>query len=349
MSRLEKIFVKKIELCNTPKEFVILMTISFGLCLISNANAQGFDAESVVNYQSVTIGYPGNTNDSSGFGNVSYTYNIGKYDVTIGQYTIFLNHVAESDPHQLWNPGMAQPYVQGIKRTGVSGSYVYSVMTQYTESNLSSESMPITGVSWFSAARFANWMANGQLRGTESAGTTETGAYNLDGIVNGKTVARNDINPNTGESPSYYIPTENEWYKAAYYYIPTGVTGSYYTYATQSNTLPGNIIGSSSNLANFLYDSESGYCVTQSQLFEPTTYLTNVGTFSGSPSFFQTFDQTGNVWEWNDLTGQASLQKGLRGAAWTSPPAYMSSSYRLIVSPAGGAVNVGFRLSGPGQ
>ncbi len=342
--------MEKIEFCNIPKICLILMTITLGLSSNSNAYAQAFGAESIVNYENVAIRYPGNTNDNTGFGSVNYIYNLGKYTVTIGQYAIFLNHVAVTDPYQLWNPGMTQPYVQGISRSGASGNYVYSVMTQYSAANLSSESMPITGVSWFSAARFANWMANGQAIGPESAGTTENGAYNLNGTLKGKTSARNEINPNTGEIPTYYIPTENEWYKAAYYYVQGGGSlGNYYTYATQSNTVPGNIVGSGLNLSNFLYDSESGYCVTQSQLFEPSTYLTDVGTFSGSPSFFQTFDQTGNVWEWNDLTGQASLQKGLRGAAWTSPPAYMPSSYRLIVSPASGAVNAGFRLSGPGS
>ena len=51
--------------------------------------------------------------------------------------------------------------------------------------------MPITGVSWYNAARFANWMANGQPVGVEDSTTTENGAYNLNGMISGGAVAKN--------------------------------------------------------------------------------------------------------------------------------------------------------------
>ena len=43
-----------------------------------------------------------------------------------------------------------------------------------------------------------------------------------------------------------------------------------------------------------------------------TNYLTDVGAFSNSLSFYGTKDQTGLVYEWNDLSGDRSLEKGLR-------------------------------------
>ena len=55
--------------------------------------------------------------------------------------------------------------------------------------------------------------------------------------------------------PTYFIPSENEWYKAAYY-DPTlnGGTGGYWTYPTKTNTAPVNILSSiGTNNANF-YD-----------------------------------------------------------------------------------------------
>jgi len=300
-----------------------------------------------INYPMVTIGNPGNASDKNSFGAVNYQYLIGKYEVTIGQYTAFLNAIAkESDPYMLWNKGMKVANVQGIERTGNQGNYSYHVM-QTSSTNSSSENMPVTGVSWFNAARFANWMANGQPTGNEDSTTTENGAYNLNGITNGIAPARNTINPNTGLAPTFYIPLENEWYKAAYY----DGTGSYYKYATQSNAVPSNTIGNAtttSNGANYLADSQNGYCVSQSQLFESTqTYLTNVGLFVNSPSHYGTFDQTGSIWEWTDLDGKASKSRGLKGAAWTSTPPYMQSSYRLITVPSSISVNVGFRLASP--
>src|SRR5262249_23128145 len=125
---------------------------------------------------------------------------------------------------------------------------------------------PITYVSWFNAARFANWMANDQPIGMQGPKTTERGAYNLDGEITGNAVARNAINPNTREPPRFYIPTENEWYKAAFYSatLDDGA-GGYYPFATQSDRAPGNVIGGETNQTNYITDGTgySIYSVTQ--------------------------------------------------------------------------------------
>src|SRR5205085_458773 len=91
-------------------------------------------------------------------------------------------------------------------------------------------------VSWYDAARFANWVNNGA---TASA-STETGAYTM---ASGVSVARN-----TGAT--WFLPTENQWYKAAYY---DGTAGVYYDYSTRSNTAPDNHIpvDDSNNSANY--------------------------------------------------------------------------------------------------
>jgi hypothetical protein len=66
-------------------------------------------------------------------------------------------------------------------------------------------------VSFWNALRFANWLHNGQPRGLQDETTTEDGAYTLTptGIVN------NTITRNPGAV--VFLPSENEWYKAAYY------------------------------------------------------------------------------------------------------------------------------------
>ena len=206
----------------------------------------------------VTVGNPGNANDTTGYGAVNYSYQIGKYDVTIGQYAAFLNAVAKTDTYSLYNGSMATDLnVAGISRTGVSGSYTYGVINNGGDSS----NRPITYVSWWDSARFSNWMANGQPTGAQTSTTTENGAYNVNGATSGTAPARNVTNPNTGVAPTFFIPKENEWYKAAYY-SPTLNSGSggYYTYATQSNTAPGNVIGSAANQANYY---AGNYSVTQ--------------------------------------------------------------------------------------
>jgi sulfatase modifying factor 1 len=295
----------------------------------------------------VTVGNPGNANDTGGsrIGRVDYSYQIGKYDVTIGQYTAFLNAVATTDTYSLYNAFMASDLsVAGISRTGGSGSYSYSVINNGGNSG----NRPITYVSWWDAARFSNWMANGQPTGAQNSTTTENGAYNVNGATTGNAPGKNVTNPNTSAAPTFYIPTENEWYKAAYYspnYGGVGVPG-YYAYATQSNDAPGNTIGSSTNQAN--YRLGGIYSVTQSASFSGTqNYLTDVGAFSGSGSFYGTFDQSGNVNQLNDLDGTPGSLRGLRGGSWGNPNPSALSSSAGGSGPSKEDNTIGFRLASP--
>ena len=99
--------------------------------------------------QFVTVGDPGNATDpSTGYGAVPYTYQMGKYDVTLGQYTAFLNAVATtSDPCGLYNvfrQNGAGQFPFGISQTwnAVSQGYSYSV----TGSNPQAPNMPVSTV-----------------------------------------------------------------------------------------------------------------------------------------------------------------------------------------------------------
>ena len=187
----------------------------------------------------------------------------------------------------------------------------------------STSNRPISYVSWFDAARFANWMTNGQ-----GSGATETGAYTLaGGQISGTAPAAN-------AGASFRMPTEDEWYKAAYYspnYGGTGV-GNYYAYATQSNADPGTTIGSSPNQAN--YNDSIGHA-------------TDVGSFSGSGGFYDTFDQSGNVFQWNDLDGTTGSSRGVRGGNWYNDSNDVSSSSRYNIDPSSAIISVGFRLASP--
>jgi len=299
-----------------------------------------------ITYERVTVGNAGNAGDprnganTLGKGAVAYDYQIGKYDVTIGQYATFLNAVAATDTYGLYNSSMGTDLNSaGISRTGGSGSYTYSV--------IGSANRPITYVSWFDSARFSNWMANGQPTGAQTSTTTENGAYNVNGATTGNAVAKNVTNPNTSAAPTFYVPTENEWYKAAYY-SPTLNSGSggYYAYATQSNTAPGNVVGSAANQANYIYHDV--FSVTQSGSYDSNlNYLTDVGAFSGSRSFYGTFDQSGNVWQWNDLDGAAGSSRGQRGGYWVSYASGVSSSESLWADPTSENGSLGFRLASP--
>jgi len=279
----------------------------------------------------VTVGNVGNVADAntgSLYGAVPYFYQIGAYDVTGSQYTAFLNAVGSTDNYALYNANMGtDANVAQISQSGSSGSYTYAVMN-------STGSRPISYVTWFDSARFSNWMSNGQPSGAQISTTTENGTYNVNGATSGNAVAKNLTNPNTGSAPTFRIPLENEWYKAAYYspnYGGAGV-GGYYAYATRSNATPGTTIGGGANQAN--YNNVFGRA-------------TDVGSFSGSGSYYGTFDQSGNIFQWNDLDGTTGSSRGLRGGYWHNYADLVSSSFRNDYDPSYEYNSVGFRLASP--
>ena len=285
-----------------------------------------------VTYEMVTVGNAGNAADTTGYGAVNYEYGIGKYDVTISQYTTFLNAVdpGGTNPYSLYNSGMGTNLtIAGISFTsGAASGSKYAVMS-------GSGNRPITYVSWFDAARFANWMQNGQ-----GSGSTETGAYTLvGGQTSGTAPAKNN-------GATFWIPTENEWYKAAYYQPQAsgGPSDSYWAYATQSDTAPGNTIGSAANQANYYVGA---YATGGGSYSSSKNYLTDVGAFTGSASFYGTFDQSGLVYQWNDLNGSSGSSRGRRGGSWGNGNAFiLSSSYPFTSDPSDESDIIGFRLAG---
>ena len=294
------------------------------LILISNLHAQP-----LVTIDTVTVGDAGNAADTTGYGAVADVFAIGKYEVTIGQYTTFLNSVATvtSDSYivDLWTGSMATDLnIAGISRSG-SGT----LADPYSYSAIGSGNRPITYVSWFDAARFANWVNNGATNGA----STETGAYTLNGATNGI------ITKNAGAT--WWIPSEDEWYKAAYY-KGGGTSAGYWVYPTQSDSAPGNNIGGAANQANYY---AGDYAVTQSPDYSSTqNYLTDGGAFSNSASAYGTFDQGGNVWEWNDAVIGSS--RGRRGGSWSDGVAFfLQSATRGSLDPASEVGNVGFRVA----
>jgi formylglycine-generating enzyme required for sulfatase activity len=282
--------------------------------------------------QFVTVGDAGNMPDmtvmqadgTTGYGSVPYAYQMGTYDVTAAQYAAFLNAVADTDPYGLYNPNMASTLNGcGISRSGSSGSYTYS-----TTKN---GNFPVNYVSWGDAARFCNWLQNGQPTGTEGNGTTETGAYAL----NSDTTNLSSETRNPGAT--YFIPTENEWYKAAYY-RGGGTNSGYWLYPTKSNAAPGNTLPDTGDNANCW---NGGYA-------DPTNYLTPVGDFVLSPGPYGTFDQGGDLWQWNEteiLGGDSDYTRGLRGGDFADNSNSLASSTRIDFEPTYGYANFGFRVA----
>jgi formylglycine-generating enzyme required for sulfatase activity/pimeloyl-ACP methyl ester carboxylesterase len=288
--------------------------------------------------ETMPVGDIRNSADTNGHGAVDYAYRIGKFEVTLGQYTAFLNSVAKSDPYGLYSTNMASDVgLAGITRSNSSGSFTYSVTGPNGSQPVGASSpsdRPVVYISWFDMARFCNWLHNGATNGAD----TETGAYTLNGATNGTAPARN-------EGAKWRLPTENEWYKAAYY-KGGGTNTGYWPYATGNTNLPNNSISTrtNANQANFY---RNRYTVTASTSYSGTqNYHTEVGAFTASTSAYGTCDQTGNVFELNELAGAGDTNRGFRGGGWYYDSASASSSYRVTnQSASGSAWFLGFRVA----
>ncbi len=266
----------------------------------------------------VPVGDPGNAADITGYGSVSYAYNIGTYEVTAGQYAAFLNAKAATDTYALYNASMSNTnYGSGISRSGSSGSYTYSVDPAFVN-------RPVNYVSFWDACRFTNWLHNGQ-----GSGDTETGAYTLTATG----IANNTVTRNAGWK--WAVTSEDEWYKAAYY--KSGSTNAgYWDYPTSSDSAPGRDLNDASgNNANYYGNP----CPIQSPY-----YTTVAGEFQNSDSPYGTFDQGGNVWEWNEALLYGS-NRGLRGGSFNDIDGALASSFRSPNSPGNEGSPVGFRVA----
>ncbi len=243
----------------------------------------------------VTVRSPGNTGALSGggpnpsdperygpqrlCGAVDYAYSIGKFEVTAGQYTAFLNAVARADTYGLYNPSMATGQGCGIQRTGAPSACTYSALYP---------NVPVNYVSWGDAARYCNWLTSGD---------TETGSYALHGTTSDADLIAVARQPGA----RFVIPTEDEWFKAAFFDPETAMCWNYAT----GNAVPGR-------------DPPAGANYTVGQGPSWPMPLTDAGAYGESPSPWGTFDQSGNVFEWTDEVVYVDNQfKYLfRGGSW---------------------------------
>ncbi|MCP4195434.1 MAG: SUMF1/EgtB/PvdO family nonheme iron enzyme [Planctomycetaceae bacterium] len=177
-------------------------------------------------YEMVTVGSPGNEPDrdlhgQGRFGAVDQPFQIATHEVSHVDYARFLNAVAREDPAGLYHPRM-ETAAGAIRRVKNQSSYQYQVMRGQLP-------IPVSYVSWLDAVRYCNWLHHGRPSGEQGVGTTEDGAYQLAGV---KRVGSRQI------GAKYALPTENEWYKAAYYALKPDGAGSYLHFASNQSNRP---------------------------------------------------------------------------------------------------------------
>ena len=265
-----------------------LVTESFG----SGANA--------FTMEFVTIGNPNNAADTTGSPNpagaVSYTYNIGKYEVSRDMIT---------------------------KANSAGGLGITLLnMSSYGGNGVN---RPATGVSWYEAATYVNWLntSTGGTAAYKFVGGTFQLWSSTDAGYNASNMFRNSL-------AKYWLPSSNEWYKAAY----GNLNGTWNNYATGSDSAPTSVAsGTAANTA--VYTPQSG----------PADI-----TSAGGLSPWGTMGQGGNAWEWNETAydgsnNTAGENRELRGGYWGNVSTFLAASYRYDINPSSGNDGIGFRVA----
>jgi formylglycine-generating enzyme required for sulfatase activity len=249
-----------------------------------------------------TINNVGNADSSNGFGGVNYVYQMGTYEVTNQQYTDFLNAIGANDPYALYSTSMATDANGGINRSGSAGSYTYSVKSGFANK-------PVTSASWYSAARFANWLHNGQ---TNDPASLENGSYLMPPVASAQVLTRS---PNA----TYVIPTMDEWVKGGFH--TGGLSSSSYTsYATANNSQPVAAVSNTTlaNRANF-NGATAG-----------STGPLPVGSYTDSLSNYGLYEMMGNVSEMTETAQFGNLNRFYTmSGAWSTSASNLASQFSL--------------------
>jgi formylglycine-generating enzyme required for sulfatase activity len=226
----------------------------------------------------VTIGDAGNAADTSGYGAVGYEYQISVTEVTIAE---FAASGAGDGDENYWNDGTR------IMGTGA----------------------PAVRVNLYEAMKYANYLTTGNVDegyySTNDGGST----YQANALSHDAYAAANGL--------TYFVPTENEWYKAAYY---TGNSGDLWsTFTNGTDTVP--------TTSESRYDSTSPWVV---------------GT--GTEEQNGTYDMAGNVLEVME-TSSGVFRGGAYNFAEDAAATTMGSSYRFRIWDASDEhVTLGFRV-----
>jgi sulfatase modifying factor 1 len=244
----------------------------------------------------VAIGDPGNLADTTGnpnpAGAVPYTYRIGKYEVS----------------------------EQMIDKANALGGIGLTKDTRGPDK-------PATSIGWFEAARFVNWLND--ITGNTPAYKFDSGGNfqlwnSTDNGYDANNLYRNRL-------ARYFLPSVDEWYKAAFYDPNSGV---YFEYPTGSDNVPASV-ASGTAAGTAVYGFQTGPADVK---------------FAGGLSPYGTMAQGGNVFEFQEGDfGDIDFNspyRGLRGTGWNTAFSHMRSPGRtFIADPANGLDFQGFRIA----
>jgi formylglycine-generating enzyme len=258
------------------------------------------------------VGNPGNAVDTNGYGSVGYDYAIGTYSISQNQLK-------------------AAETIAGVSFGSGGGGWTGDQPAGY--------------LSWYQAASFVNWLDTSTghqaaynlkyTNGTYSMSLWQTGQAGYD-----------TNNPFRNSQALYVLPSDDEFYKAAY-----GLSnGTGYTlFADGSNTLP-TAVTSGTNAGTAVY-------INATNGLAPSTYETNTNSqpasvfLAGGKSSYGAMGMEGNVFQWVETSSSRTNDsptnpRMVRGGDYRFPDMYMQN-WKYSSIDVGNTNNypIGFRVA----
>ena len=250
---------------------------------------------------------PTDTNPSGGYGAINYDYRMGVYEITNDQ----------------WNKFTAE---LGVTVTG-DPTNAYDQPPFYTGANV-----PTSFVSWYEAAQFVNWLntSTGHQAAYNFTGTQGTIGYALSTWAVAD--AWGGTNLYRHKDSFYFLPSEDEWVKAAYF---NGTT------LQPDATKPGDTLHQGDGTSGTGWNYDDG---------NPATPTSPWAVGSGSEELNGTYDMMGNVREWmespaSDPSYGAGSTRSSRGGAFFNNSSYLTAGSRLGYAPSDEHLEIGFRVA----
>ena len=259
---------------------VAFLFAAFSLAIQTSVQADTFGGRTTNEFtvDFVSISQTNNAADTTGYGAVPYNYRVGTYEISQLQIT----------------------KAEQIGMANVSaGAWT--------------NNQPAANLSWYEAAAFVNFL---------NTNSGKTAAYNLTFTTNWSMApwsseqawTAGGTNLYRNKDAYYFLPSENEWYKAAYY---NAAGTNYFLYPTAGNTAPVPV-ASGTNVGAAVYD----------QPYEQGPADVNS---AGGLSLYGTMGQGGNAMEWMETAADGTNNsptevRTIRGGDWATPELFLVSS-----------------------
>ncbi len=246
----------------------------------------------------VDIGHAGNAADTTTYGAVPYEYRVGKYEIS--QDTI----------------------------TKATASGMANVTAGPWTGN-----QPAAYISWYEAAAFVNFLNTDSGKTAAYDLTISNGIWSMALWSSEQAWTAGGTNLYRNKDAYYFLPSENEWYKAAYY---NAAGTNYFLYPTASSSVP-TAVASGTDAGSAVYNNVAS--------------VPAIVASAGGLSPYGTMGQGGNVWEWSEsafdgTNSSSSESRAIRGGDWQDPELYLRSSSRNLSGIPTSVSNImGFRVA----